>query len=162
MTRIQLIITLLCSLTCGVHAQTNAAFAISYWHAGLTRIEVKDGKLLHTWHTERKTDDALALPRQSMSNFDRHEVEIWLTSQELGRFRQWADTNHFERLKSPFRARPGGQTYGSAFHTSLTVVLEGSRQGADWNGDAEVPSDLLAAERELLRLCSAIAERRNK
>jgi hypothetical protein len=138
-------------------AQSTNTVGIEYEHAGLTRLALHpagpgvDAKLSLTWHTARKSEGIVA-DRQDMSSFDRHELDAWLTPSELSTFRQWAETNRIGRFQSPFPTKPGPASYGSAFETSLTVDIDGSRRTLRWNGDSIVPRELESAVSELMRL----------
>jgi hypothetical protein len=71
-------------------AEKPAPFSLSYVHAGLSEITVKDGKLHYIWHTERQSGDGkAALDRSGLENYDRHQVDVWLTDKELEQFRAW-------------------------------------------------------------------------
>ncbi len=67
-----------------------APLSVSYTYAGLTEITVKDGKLHYVWHTERQWGDGKRLDRSNLANYDRHQVDIWLTVEELERVQRWA------------------------------------------------------------------------
>lgn len=163
MNAVRLIFALLCCAPSAILAQSNNVFSISYAHAGLTGVQIKDGQLAYTWHTERKWGNGEPAPmRQDLSSYDRHEATIWLRPEELNGFRQWGETNHISRFHAPFPARAGAPSYASAFQTTLTVVSGGSRQDLAWNGDNKVPPELTAAVQELVRLCHDIEGRRRK
>jgi hypothetical protein len=146
-------------------AQTTNTVAIEYEYAGLSRLVLHpagpgvDGKLSLTWHTLRKSEGAIQV-RQDMSSYDRHELDAWLTPPELSTFRQWAETNRFSRFETSFPRKSGSASYASAFETSLTVVINGTRRTLKWNGDSIVPEELKSAVSELIRLGDEVKKER--
>jgi hypothetical protein len=139
---------------CGAQAESStnsaAALTIAYRHAGLDRIEVKDGRMFLTWHTLRRWDDGeLAPERQDMSSYDRHQVEVWLTAGELAGFRRWAGATPWAQFRPPFATRAGAPSYGAAFESDLTVVAGTNAHSLAWNGDSHLPAALAAAVTEL-------------
>ena len=57
----------LAGLIPAARAEKPGPFSVSYTHAGLTEITVKDGKLHYIWHTDRKWDDGKAAPDRSQN-----------------------------------------------------------------------------------------------
>jgi len=114
-----------------------------------------------TWHTERKWDEGqLAAARQGMSNYDRHQIEVWLTPQELQRLQQWAENRSLSRFHSPFPARSGAPSYGAASQSSLRVAVGTDTHALSWSGDSQVPAELSTAVQELAGICRGIETRR--
>jgi hypothetical protein len=151
-------------LTVNASAQSTNIVAIEYEHAGLTRLVLRppnqksDSQLSLTWHTHRKSDELATA--QDIRSFDRHQLDAWPTSSELAKFRQWAQTNQFARFQTSFPSKPGPATYGSAFPTTLTVEIDGSRRSFKWTGDSEVPPEMASAVSGLMELAEHMKKTR--
>jgi hypothetical protein len=138
------------------------AVTVKYDHAGLTQIEIESGRLHYVWHTQRKFGAGEPAPmRQDMSNYDRHEVVIWLTGEEFVSVTKWIQMRKVLDLPAKYPAK-ADKTYGSAFQTSLTAVLEDRKNSIGWDGDSIVTEDLRTAEKELLNLCDRIRKDREQ
>lgn len=138
------------------------AITINYDHAGLSEIRVEAGRLHYVWHTQRKFGQGeLAAAWQDMTNYDRHEVDIWLTGDELASLVKWMDTHKVLELPANYPSR-ANKTYGSAFQTTLSVTLEDRKHSMEWNGDSVLTEDIQVAERELLDLCGKLQKDRDK
>jgi hypothetical protein len=141
-----------------------APFLIDYTHAGLTDITVKDGKLHYVWHTQRLWDDDKAgkPDQQSLANYDRHQVNVWLTDKELGQFRNWVARHKVSEFDKDYPSASGGKSYGAAFQSGLTVVQGDNKHGIAWVGDSKTPEALGVAVKELLELAGEIEKSRRK
>jgi hypothetical protein len=138
------------------------AVAVNYDHAGLTKIKIESGRLHYVWHTQRKfARGEIAPVRQDMTNYDRHEVIIWLTGDEVALVAKWMETCKVFDLPATYPAKPE-KTYGSAFETSLNVTLEDRKHGISWNGDSTLTAELRSAEKELIQICDGIRKDRDK
>jgi len=141
-----------------------ADLVIVYNHAGLTDVKVTERKQLHFgWHTRRlsfEKGDSSPM-RQSLEAYDSHSAVIWLTKAELSRFRQWVEQNGILDLKSKY-PEPEQKTYGSAFHSSLTVELDGRKHALSWTGDTQVPDALNEAVQKLVQMCHEVRQRRER
>jgi hypothetical protein len=129
-------------------------FRVQYEYAGLTTIIVDDGPRLHyTWHTGRRPfDENDSSPmRQDLSAYDRHTSVVWLTADELQQFRQWAADYRALELKDKY-PEPEVGTYGSAFKSTLTVILDDWSRTLTWNDDTAIPDSLRDAVDHLRRL----------
>ena len=138
------------------------AVAVNYDHAGLTQIRIESGRLHFVWHTQRKFAPGEPAPmRQDMTNYDRHEVTIWLTGDEVASVAKWMETRKVFDLPATYPAK-AEKTYGSAFETSLNVTLEDRKNSIRWNGDSTLTEGLRSAEKELMQICEGIRKDRNR
>jgi hypothetical protein len=138
------------------------AVAVNYDHAGLTQVRIENGRLHYVRHTQRKFGSGeLAPMRQNMTNYDRHEVVIWLTGAEVASVVKWMETRKVFDLPGTYPAK-ADKTYGSAFETSLSVTLEDRKHSINWNGDCAVTEELRAAEKELVQICEGIRKDRDQ
>lgn len=161
MKKILMTIAIVTCLFSAEHAIAVAA-AVNYDHAGLTQIRIESGRLHYVWHTQRKFAPGEPAPmRQNMTNYDRHEVTIWLTGDELASVTKWMETHKVFDLPATYPAK-AEKTYGSAFENSLSVTLEDRKHSISWNGDSTIPDDLRGAEKELIQICERIRKDRDK
>jgi hypothetical protein len=141
-----------------------APFSLSYTHAGLTEITVKDGKLRYVWHTERKWDDG-NMGKADMSgyaNYDRHQVDVWLTDKERERFRTWAARHKPFEFDKDYPSASDGKSRGAAFQSGLTVVQGDKKHSTSWAGDSKTPKTLGVAVGALIELADQIQKSRSK
>jgi hypothetical protein len=135
---------------------------IEYKHAGLMRVSVTERKQLDfAWTTGRLPfDEQDASPmRQTMEAYDSHGATIWLTKSEMEQLRKWiADSKIFD-LESAY-PEPEQKTYGSAFHSSLSVEVDGKKKSVAWTGDTKVPDTLRTAINALVKMCQDIRRSR--
>lgn len=139
-----------------------ASVFIDYTYAGLTEIAVKDGKLHYVWHTPRQRDDVKAPEQASLANHDRHQVDIWLTEREMGRFRDWIASHKLFEFDKEYRSASDGKARGAAFGSGLTIALGDKKHGISWVGDSKTPKELGAAVNDLAALADAIQKSRSK
>jgi hypothetical protein len=139
-----------------------APFSLSYSHAGLTEITVKDGKLCYVWHTLRRRDDERAPRRGNLDEYDRHQIDIWLTGKEAGRFRDWVVRHKVFGFDKDYPSSSGGRTRGAAFQSGLTVLQGDKKHAVSWVGDSKTPKELDTAINELTSLADEIAKSRRK
>jgi hypothetical protein len=138
------------------------SLAVNYDHAGLTQIRIESGRLHYVWHTQRKfSRGEPATMRQDMTNYDRHEVVIWLTGDEVASVVKWIEARKVFDLPGAYPAK-AEKTYGSAFETSLSVTLEDRKHSISWNGDSAVTEELRATEKELVKICDEIRKDRDQ
>jgi hypothetical protein len=141
---------------------TAEGIKIVYSSAGLTKVEVTEQKQLQfVWHTGRlpfEEGDSSPM-QQSLAAYDSHSATIWLTKAEMETFRQWIDQNGILDLKTEY-PEPEQKTYGSAFHSSLSVELDGKKKSLAWTGDTKVPDPLLTAINKLVQMCQEIRKSR--
>jgi len=136
----------------GLGAQ-EAPLTIAYNRAGLTIIDVKDGRLSYTWHTLKRN---LRVPRQDMSSYDRHGFEAQLTSAQQQLLRDWVARRQvltFAKRYPP--ADP--DSYGAAFHYSLSVAHRGKARSVAWDGTSKCPQVNQAAD-ALVRMANEIRD----
>jgi hypothetical protein len=138
-----------------------APLSVSYTHARLTDITVKDGKLHYVWHTERQWDDAKP-PRSNFENYDRHQVDIWLTDKELDRVQTWAARHKLFEFDKDYPSPPGSNSRGGAYQSGLTIVLGDKKHGIGWAGDSKTPEALGVAVSEFIQLADEIQKNRSK
>ncbi len=143
-------------------AEKPVPFSIEYAYAGLTEITVKDGKLHYVWHTPRQWDDPKPPDRASLENYDRHQIDVWLTDKEAGRFRDWIARHKVFEFDKAYPSPPDGNSRGAAFQSGLTVVQADKKHGLSWAGDSKIPKALAAAENHLTALCDEIQKSRSK
>jgi len=139
-----------------------AAFSVSYTHAGLVEIIIKDGKLHYVWHTERRRDDGKPLDQSNVESYDRHQVDIWLTDKELVRVRQWATQHKLFEFDKDYPSPPGSTSRGGAFQSGLSIVQGDKKHAISWAGDSNTPKALGVAVAELIVLTDEIQRSRNK
>jgi hypothetical protein len=135
---------------------------IEYKHAGLLRVSVTERKQLDlAWTTGRCPFDELdASPmRQTIEAYDSHGATIWLTKSEMEQLRKWIVDGKIFELESAY-PEPEQKTYGSAFHSSLSVELDGKKKSVAWTGDTKVPSTLHTAINALVKMCQDIRQSR--
>jgi len=160
----KIILLALVSATFGFSAPSvqGAALAVNYDHAGLTQIRIERGQLHYIWHTQRHFGtNELAPSRQDMTNYDRHEVHIWLTGDEIVSISKWMEGNKVFDLPSTYPSK-AEQTYGSAFQTTLSLTLEDRKHNIGWTGDSTITEALRGAEKALIELCEGIRKDREK
>src|SRR5262245_45716996 len=92
-----------------------APFSLSYAYAGLTEITVKDGKLRYVWHTRRQREGGGTPDRSSLEEYDRHQIDVWLTDRELERFRDWVGRHKVFDLDKDYPSASGGNSRGAAY-----------------------------------------------
>jgi hypothetical protein len=139
-----------------------ALLSLSYAHAGLTEITVKDGKLHYVWHTLRQRDGEPALRRGNLDEYDRHQSDIWLTDKEVGKFRDWVARHKVFGFDKDYPSSSGGRSRGAAFQSGLTVVQGDKKQTVSWVGDSKTPKELDTAINELSSLADEIETSRRK
>jgi hypothetical protein len=139
-----------------------APLSLSYAHAGLTDITVKEGKLHYVWHTPRARDDGKPLEQGSLENYDRHQIDVWLTDKELGQFRDWVSRHKVFDFEKDYPSAPGGGGRGAAFQSGLTVSRGEKKHSVSWTGDSKIPESLGKAIAELSVLADAVQKSRNK
>ena len=145
------------------HAEEKPApLSVSYTHAGLTEITVKDGKLRYVWHTMRQGEDGKAVEQGSLANYDRHQVDIWLTGKEMKRFRDWVVRRKVFEFEKDYPSASGGRSRGAAFQSGLDLVLGEKKRGISWAGDSKIPKGLGTAISELITLADEIQKSRSK
>jgi hypothetical protein len=135
--------------------------SLSYTHAGLTEITIKDGKLRYVWHTPRQRDDGKPLEQGNLDNYDRHQIDVWLTDKELGQFRDWVGRHKVFDFEKDYPSASGGRGRGAAFQSGLSVAGE-KKHSVSWTGDSKVPKSLGEAIAELSVLADAVQKSRNK
>jgi hypothetical protein len=143
-------------------AEKPTPLSLSYTHAGLTEITLKDGKLRYVWHTTRHRDDNNPLEQACLENYDRHQIDVWLTDKELEQFRDWVARNKVFDFEKDYPSASGGKDRGAAFQSGLTVVREEKKHGVTWVGDSKVPKTLSTAIGELSALAETVQKSRNK
>jgi hypothetical protein len=100
-----------------------APVCLSYDHAGLTEITVKDGKLRYVWYTVRKWDDGQEVAlRGSLESYDRHQVDVWLTDKELRRFQRWIARLKVFGFDKDYPSSSAGRGHSRTFRRRLTVT----------------------------------------
>lgn len=149
---------------CLVIATSTAAcdLQIEYSYAGLIHVQVTKQRQLHySWHTGRlpfeNGDNSPIL--QSLEGYDSHSSVIWLTKSELAEFKSWIEKHGILNLKSKY-PEPENKTYGSAFHSSLTIEFEGKKHSITWTDDTEIPDSLKDAVNKLVGLSHRIWQSR--
>jgi hypothetical protein len=145
-------------------ADAPALLSLSYTHARLTEITVKDGKLHYVWHTERRWGDDKKgkADQQSFVNYDRHQVDVWLTDKELEQFRTWITRHKPFEFDKNYPSPPGSGSYGGAFQSGLTVAQGDKKHSIGWAGDSKIPKALGEAVSELIKLADGIQKSRSK
>ena len=138
------------------------AISVSYTHAGLDDIAIKDGKLRYVWHTERRRDNGKPGDRSNAEGYDRHQVDIWLTDKELVRARQWAARHKLFEFDRDYPSPPGSTSRGGAFQSSLSIVQGGKKHTIGWAGDSNTPESLGLAVADLIALVDEIQKSRNR
>jgi HEAT repeat protein len=140
------------------------AFSLSYNSAGLAEVSVKGGKLRYIWHTLRHWDEGEAKNLGSLENYDRHEIDVWLTDIELGRFRDWIGRHKVFEFDQdyPSSLPPGLISRASAYESRLTVARGDKKHRVSWVGDSKIPKGLATAKNELLALAGEIQKSRSK
>jgi hypothetical protein len=136
--------------------------SLSYTHAGLTEITLKEGKLHYVWHTPRQRDDNNVLAQGCPENDDRHQIDVWLTDKELERFRDWISRHKVFDFEKDYPSASGGRERGAAFRSGLTVLRGEKKHSVSWVGDSKVPEGLGEAIGELRGLADAVEKSRNK
>lgn len=139
-----------------------APFSLSYAHAGLIEITVKDDKLRYVWHTLRRRDDERAPRRGTLDEYDRHQIDVWLTSKEAKRFRDWVVRHKLFGFDKDYPSSSGGRSRGAAFQSGLTIIQGNKKQTVSWVGDSKTPKELDTAINELTALASEIEKSRRK
>jgi hypothetical protein len=141
-----------------------APFSLSYTHAGLTEITVKDGKLLYVWHTPRRWDGDDVMVKGGLESYDRHQIDVWLTDRELGRFQDWVARHKVFAFDKdyPSAAPPDMASRAAAFKSGLSVVHGDKRRVVSWVGDSKTPKELETAVKELASLADEIQGSRSK
>jgi hypothetical protein len=138
------------------------AVAVDYDHAGLIQIQIKSGRMHYVWHTARKFAPGETAPiRQDMSHYDRHEVSIWLTGEEVDAVAKWMDTHAVLALPTDYPAKKE-RTRGAAYRSSLSVTLEDRERNIAWHGDSLPSEELRAAEKALIQICDGIRRDRER
>lgn len=134
------------------------AFSLSYTHAGLTSLTVKDRKLKYVWHTLRKQDKGSGPLRASMESYDRHEIDVWLTEAEWQQFQECVRRNKLFKLDRTYPSTSKGAR-ASAYQSGLTFSLGGKTHGIGWVGDSKTPTNLDTAVNEMVQLADKINHR---
>jgi hypothetical protein len=137
-------------------------FSLSYTHAGLTEITLKNSKLHYVWHTDRQGDDGILVAVDSFENYDRHQIDVWLTKKEMKLFRNWVERHKVFAFEKDYPSASGGRTRGASFRSALTVVRGQKKHSVLWVGDSKVPKKLTAAIDELRAMASTVQKSRNK
>jgi hypothetical protein len=138
----------------GSAAEKAEVFSIHYSHAGLREITIKDGRLKYSWVTGRIGGPVF--PLGTLDDFDQHQMNVWLTDKEMGQFREWMVRHKVFDFKSGYPKRPGRETYGSAFHSVLTVEQKDKKQGISWTGHSQTPESLQAAVGDLIKTADEV------
>jgi hypothetical protein len=146
------------------HSQGGSeSFSIRYNHAGLYKIEVKDGQLHHVWHSLRHFREGEPMVmRQDLNSYDRYEAHIWLSQQEMKRFQGWIAKHKVFRFKPFYESASENRSYGAAFKTSLTVIQEAKTHSIEWTGDSKIPVRLEKAVDQLIKLCEEVQKTRKE
>jgi hypothetical protein len=139
-----------------------APFSLAYAHAGLTEITVKDGKLRYVWHTLRRRDGEVTPRRGNLDEYDRHQIDAWLTDKEAKRFRDWVARHKVFGFDKDYPSSSGGRARGAAFQSGLTIIQEDKKHTVSWVGDSKTPRELDTAINELTALASEIEKSRRK
>jgi hypothetical protein len=137
---------------------TPPPFTLSYSDAGLTEILIKDAKLHYVWHTDRHFEDSKLVALGSLENYDRHQIDVWLTDTELQRFRNWVAQHQVFKFEKEYPSPSGGSSRGAAFRSALTVSDGNHTHSVFWVGDSKVPIGLGTAT-DALRSCAADIEK---
>jgi hypothetical protein len=128
----------------------------------LTEITVKDGKLRYVWHTLRQRDGAATPVLGSLEEYDRHQIDVWLTDKELGRFRSWVARHKVFGFDKDYPSSSGGRSRGAAYQSGLTVILGDKKQTVSWVGDSKAPRELGTAINALTSLADEVEKSRRK
>jgi hypothetical protein len=136
-------------------------FSLSYASAGLTEITVTDGKLRYVWHTPRRQEEAEPL-RSCPTEYDRHQIDVRLTENELGKFRDWVARHRVFGFAKDYPSSSGGRSRGAAYRSCLSVVQGDRKQAVTWMGDSKIPKELDTAIHELTSLADKIENSRRK
>jgi hypothetical protein len=139
-----------------------APVSLSYAHAGLTEITVESGKLHYVWHTLRQRDGEATLRRGNLDEYDRHQIDVWLTDNEVGKFREWVARNKVSGFEKDYPSSSGGGSRGAAFQSGLTVIQGDKKQTVSWVGGSKTPRELDTAIDELTSLADEIENSRRK
>lgn len=147
-----------------IHSQEESKpFSIQYNHAGLRKIEVKDGQLHYVWHSLRHFGEGEPMVmRQDLSSYDRYEAHIWLTQQELKRFQDWIAEHKVFQFKSVYKPPTELRTYGVAFKTFISVTQADKTHSIEWTGDSNIPDRLKKAVDQLIMLCEEVQKTRKE
>jgi hypothetical protein len=145
-----------------VAEETPAPFSLSYTHAGLTAITVKDGKLRYVWHTLRQRDGKVPLRQSNLDEYDRHQVDVWLTDKELQRFRDWVAGHKVFGFDKEYPSSSDRRSRGAAFQSGLTVCQGDKKKTVSWVGDSKTPKELDTAIHKLSSLAAEIEKSRRK
>ena len=160
---IPVIISLLIAVSF-IHSQeASEPFSIHYNHAGLRKIEVRDGQLHYIWHALRhfRKGEPMVL-RQDLSSYDRYEAHIWLSQQEMKRFQDWIAEYKVFQFKSVYKPPTELRTYGVVFKTSISVTQVDKIHAIEWTGDSEIPARLEKAVDQLIKLCEEVQKTRKE
>src|SRR5262249_55943495 len=136
--------------------------SLSYIHAGLTEITLKNSKLHYVWHTARHQDDGKLAQRGGLDNYDRHQIDVWLTDKEMERFRDWVARPKVFDLGKDYPSASGGRARGASYQSALSVVRGEKKHHVSWVGDSKVPKKLAGAIGELCALADTVQKSRNK
>jgi hypothetical protein len=143
-------------------AEKPAPVSLSYARAGLTEITVTCGKLRYVWHTRRWQDDEEKTNRGSLTEYDRHQIDVRLTDKEVGKFRDWVARHKVFGFDKDYPSSSGGRSRGAAFQSGLTVTQGDKKHTVSWVGDSKTPRELDAAINELTALADEIENSRRK
>jgi hypothetical protein len=149
------------ALPCAGAEKKPAPISLSYTHAGLTAITVKDGKLRYVWHTLRQREGKVSTP-SNLDEYDRHQVDVWLTDKELQRFRDWVAQHKVFGFDKDYPSSSDRRSYGAAFHSGLTVSQGDKKHTVSWVGDSKTPRELDTAIHKLNSLAAKIEKSRRK
>jgi hypothetical protein len=136
--------------------------SLSYASAGLTEINVTDGKLRYVWHTPRWRDEEARPLESCPTEYDRHQIDVRLTDKELGKFRDWVARHKVFEFAKDYPSSSGGRSRGAAYRSGLSVVQGDKKQAVAWVGDSKTPKELDTAMSELTSLADAIENSRRK
>ncbi len=152
--RNQLIISLACLSVCtyaGCTKEGKSLF-IRYYHAGLEVIEVKDGELVHSWHTLK--DEMVHV--QSLDAYDPHVFRTALTANHVEVFKEWVNIRKILSLPSSYKT-VDPNSYSAAFHSNFEIHIDGIRHKIGWNGSSDESTDRIRrAISELRSICLEI------
>ena len=147
--------------TCTSQATTN--LVIEYRHAGLDEISVSNGQLRVYWTSTRRDVDpeqaGYSASGQSMEAYDTHVDTIGLAPREVTEFRDWCATFDIFDMPREYPTNPI-PTYGSAFESSLHVVLDTNHFDVAWTGGSNIPEGFVSAIKAINALANRIVRSR--
>jgi hypothetical protein len=149
------------SPACASAEERPAPLSLSYTYAGLTEITVADGKLHYVWHTLRWHDETGPGPLslQSLEGYDRHQIDVWLTDNELAKFSAWVARHKVFEFARHFPPTAGESSH-RAYRSSLNVVQGDEKQSLAW--EQKTPKEVDTAISELISIAEGIESSRRK